>query len=142
MEKNFDIEVEIKIPFHDVDLAKLVWHGHYVKYFEIARTVLMQKINYDVDQMLESNYGWPIIELKCRFYKPVFYNMNIKIKATLVEFENRLKIAYLIYNPETGDKLCKGHTVQVAVNIETKEMCYESPDILFEKLGLKKKNYS
>lgn len=28
-------EVLIEVPFHDVDVMKVAWHGHYVKYFEI-----------------------------------------------------------------------------------------------------------
>ena len=28
-------EVVIEVPFHDVDIMNVVWHGHYLKYFEI-----------------------------------------------------------------------------------------------------------
>jgi acyl-CoA thioester hydrolase len=31
--------VELDVPFHDVDLQRVVWHGHYYKYFEVARTL-------------------------------------------------------------------------------------------------------
>jgi acyl-CoA thioester hydrolase len=34
-------EVEVEVPFHDVDLAGVVWHGHYMKYLENARWALM-----------------------------------------------------------------------------------------------------
>jgi len=27
-------DVIIEIPFHDVDTMNVVWHGHYLKYFE------------------------------------------------------------------------------------------------------------
>ena len=37
-------EVEIEIPFHDVDSMKIVWHGNYAKYFEIARCALFESI--------------------------------------------------------------------------------------------------
>jgi acyl-CoA thioester hydrolase len=29
--------VAITVPFHDVDSIGAAWHGHYAKYFEIAR---------------------------------------------------------------------------------------------------------
>ena len=35
--------VEIEIPFHDVDMMEVAWHGHYVKYFEIARCALLDQ---------------------------------------------------------------------------------------------------
>ena len=32
--------VEIQIPFHDIDIMGIAWHGHYAKYLEIARGAL------------------------------------------------------------------------------------------------------
>ena len=29
--------VDVLVPFHDVDVAGVVWHGHYMKYLENAR---------------------------------------------------------------------------------------------------------
>jgi acyl-CoA thioester hydrolase len=49
-------EIAIKIPFHDVNMMEVVWHGHYVKYFEIARYALLEKINYNFPQMRDSGY--------------------------------------------------------------------------------------
>ena len=39
--------VEIEIPFHDVDMMEVAWHGHYVKYFEIARCALLDQFDYN-----------------------------------------------------------------------------------------------
>jgi len=55
-------ETIIEIPFHDVDSAEVAWHGHYVKYFEIARCKLLDKFDYNYPQMTASGYFWPIIE--------------------------------------------------------------------------------
>ena len=38
------VETIIEVPFHDVDVMRVAWHGHYVKYFEIARCALLDKI--------------------------------------------------------------------------------------------------
>ena len=55
-------EVLIEIPFHDVDLMGVAWHGHYVKYLEIARTAMMRKIGLDFPELRDSGYLWPIVE--------------------------------------------------------------------------------
>jgi acyl-CoA thioester hydrolase len=36
----------------------------------------------------------------------------------------------------TGSRLTKGYSIQVAVDMVNREMCFESPKILFKKLGL------
>ena len=33
----FTAEVELTIPFHDVDMMGVAWHGNYFRYFEVAR---------------------------------------------------------------------------------------------------------
>lgn len=130
-------EIDLKIPFHDVDMMEVVWHGHYAKYFEIARCALLDKIDYSYPKMRDSGYAWPVIDLRIRYVKPAVFGQVITVRAGIVEWENRLKIDYLITDSLTGFRLAKGHSIQVAVNMVKREMCYESPAVLLEKLGVK-----
>ena len=134
MRTELKAEVEIQVPFHDVDAMHYVWHGHYYKYFEVGRTKLFQSIDYDVLQMRASGYSWPIIETSCKYVKPIHYNQLIQVSAKIQEYENRLKIIYWIYDAKTDEKLATGHTTQVAVEMKNNEMCFVSPKILLEKV--------
>lgn len=129
-------ETIIEVPFHDVDVMRVAWHGHYVKYFEIARCDLLDKIEYNYPEMEQSGYAWPVIDLRIRYAYPLQFQQKVKVTATLVEWENRLKINYQIDDLATGQRLTKGYTVQVAVDMSTNEMLFVSPDVLFEKLGV------
>jgi acyl-CoA thioester hydrolase len=135
-EAEVEVEVEMEIPFHDVDVMGVAWHGHYVKYLEIARCVLLDKIDYNYPQMEASGYAWPVIEVRIRYPQPLYFQQKVKVKASLDEWENRLKVSYLIEDLETGQRLTKAYTVQVAVDMETGEMLYASPDVLYRKLGI------
>ncbi|MDR0736580.1 MAG: acyl-CoA thioesterase [Zoogloeaceae bacterium] len=128
--------VTLNIPFHDLDPMEICWHGHYARYFELARVALLRSIGYDYPQMRESGYAWPVIEMFIRYIQPLNYRQEIEVKAFLTEWENRLKIEYLILDCASGKRLTRGHTMQVAVDMRIREMCLESPAILFEKLGL------
>ena len=128
--------IDIQIPFHDVDMMEVVWHGHYAKYFEIARCALLEKINYNYPQMRDSGYAWPVIDLRIRYAKPAVFGQVITVSAEVAEWENRLKINYLIVDKRTGSRLTKGYSIQVAVDMASKAMCFESPAVLFEKLGV------
>ena len=129
--------VVLQIPFHDLDPLEICWHGHYVRYFEIARAALLQTFDYDYPQMRDSGYAWPVIELHIRYAQALRYRQRIEVEAFLTEWENRLRVDYLIRDVETGQRLTRGHTVQVAVDLHTQEMCLVSPAVLAEKLGLK-----
>ncbi|PHM69839.1 acyl-CoA thioesterase [Xenorhabdus kozodoii] len=133
----FTAEVELTVPFHDADPMGVVWHGNYFRYFEIAREALMSQLNYGYREMSESGYVWPVVDAKIKYRAPVFFEQKIRVKATIEEFENRLKIAYQIFNAASGEKTTVGYTIQVAVAKETQEMHFVSPDILFERMGVK-----
>jgi len=128
--------VIIEIPFHDVDLMAVAWHGHYVKYFEIARGALLDKMNYNYKEMHESGYSWPVIDLRIRYAKPARFGQKIKVAASLAEYDLRLKIDYVIRDAADGTRLTKGHTIQVAVDLNSGELVLGSPPVLYEKLGL------
>lgn len=126
---------DLTIQFFECDPMAVCWHGHYVKYFEIARCNLLKKIGYDYPDMKASGYAWPVIDLHIRYIKALRYDQAIQIEAGITEYENYLKIEYEIRDNETGEKLTKGTTKQVAVTGDTFEMQLVSPKIVAEKLS-------
>ncbi|MBT7293995.1 MAG: acyl-CoA thioesterase, partial [Rhodospirillaceae bacterium] len=110
-------------------------HGHYVKYFEVARSALLDKVGYNYREMRESGFAWPVIELKMRYAKPARFGQNLTVRAHLMEYELRLKIGYLVVDTVSGERLTKGHTIQVAVDMISQEMRLASPKVLTDKLA-------
>ncbi|MFO0597194.1 MAG: thioesterase family protein [Myxococcaceae bacterium] len=128
-------EIEVQAAFYDVDAMAVVWHGHYVKYFELARSALMQRFDYDYLQMRESGYFWPIVDLRIKFVRPVMLAQKLKVRATITEFESRLRVEYRVTSV-TGEVVTKGHTLQVAVDAQTLEMQFVCPKVLWDRLGV------
>ncbi len=129
-------EVELQVQFFDLDPMEIVWHGNYVRYLEIARCALLDSIGYSYPQMRESGYAWPIIDMHLRYPGSATFGQRLKLRAEIVEWENRLKIDYAISDAQSGRRLTRATTTQVAVNLATREMCFVSPPVLFEKLGI------
>ena len=129
-------ETEIQVQFSDLDPMEIVWHGHYVKYLEIVRDKLLEGIGYSYREMKDSGYVWPVIDLHLRYIQSAALAQRLKLRAEIVEWEIRLKIEYEITDAKTGLRLTRASTTQVAVDIATREMCFASPPVLFEKLGV------
>jgi acyl-CoA thioester hydrolase len=129
-------EVELQVQFFDLDPMEIVWHGRYVKYLETVRCALLDSIGYNYVEMKASGYAWPIVDLQVRYVGSATFGQKLKLRASLVEWENRLKIDYLITDATSGRRLTRASTTQVAVDMATREMCFVSPPILLEKLGL------
>ena len=126
------VDTEVLVPFFDIDTMNVVWHGHYVKYLEIARCALLDKIGHNYAAMLESGYAWPVIDMQLRYVRGATFGQTLNVRASLVEWENRLKISYLITDRATGERLTRACTVQVAVEIASREMQLASPQCFIE----------
>ena len=135
-ESRWFAEVDMEVQFFDLDPMEIVWHGNYVKYLEVVRCALLDKIGYNYPQMKESGYAWPVVDMHLRYVAPATFGQKLRLRADIVEWENCLKIDYLIADAATGKRLNRATTTMVAVDIATKEMCYVSPPVLLEKLGI------
>lgn len=130
-------ETEVVPAFYDIDPMDIVWHGHYVKYLEVARTALLARFDYDYPRMRASGYAWPIVDMRLKYVRPATFGQRLVVRCEIVEWENRLRIAYRIRDAVTGRKLTEATTTQVAVDLATREMLYVCPPVLWERLGVK-----
>jgi len=122
-------DTQILVPFFDVDSMQVVWHGHYVKYLEIARCGLLDSLGHNYNAMQTSGYAWPVIDLQLRYVRGAVFGQRLNVRASLVEWENRLKISYLISDLASGERLTRACTVQVAVDLASREMQLASPKV-------------
>ncbi len=53
---NISISMDMDVAFSDVDSYRIVWHGAYPKYFEIARCKLLEKIDFTYNDMEAAGY--------------------------------------------------------------------------------------
>jgi acyl-CoA thioester hydrolase len=126
--------VDFTVEFYEVDSMKIVWHGNYVNYMERARCELLNKINYNYAIMEQGGFAWPVVNIKIKYIKPLRFMQKARIEATLLEYENCLKISYQITDRETGTLLTTAESMHMAINMETGESYFESPKEFVEKV--------
>ena len=127
--------VELEVQFFDVDSMRVVWHGNYVKYLEVARCELLKLFDYNYLQMEQSGFIWPIVDMRLKYVASAKLTDWIVVEAHLVEFETRIKIDYIIRDKASGQVLTKAHTIQVAVEMASGEMSFETPQCVIDKLS-------
>ena len=126
-------EVTVKVQFYDLDPMQIVWHGNYARFLEQARCALLDKMNFNYAEMSRTGYIWPIVDMRIKYVRPLRFGQQVRIVATVIEYENRLKIGYRFIDAATGETVTKAHTIQVAVDVATNELCLESPAALRER---------
>jgi len=111
------VTVPYEIPFHDVDSLDMVWHGHYYKYFELARTMLYRSLNFDIDDMKRLGFTFPVIESQCRYSEALRYGQQVDISAHFHEWEYYILIEYRINETGSGKRAAYGHTKQAVCDL-------------------------
>lgn len=127
-------KVVIKVPFHDVDSMKVVWHGYYPKYFEVARTALLQEAQFDMEEAEAEGYLLPIIHMDVKYVAPIIFRQEIEVEISLVECEYKIKFEYIIRDLQTQNTLCKASTQQGLVDISTHSLVYPIPQFVIDRL--------
>lgn len=120
-------DVEVEVRFHDVDMVGVVWHGHYLRYIENARWAMMNQLGYGLDRMVESGFAWPIVELHAKYISPARFGDRLRARASLVEWESRLALNYLVSRTDDGARIVRARTVQVAVDARSGELQFATP---------------
>ena len=118
---------EIEVPFFDVDVMQIVWHGHYVKYLEIARCAFLDEVGYNYTVMLKHGHAWPVVKLDLKYVRPARFGQKIRVEMAVTEYESCLRIDYILRDAESGTKLTQAHTTQVAQRLDNGEMQFQTP---------------
>jgi acyl-CoA thioester hydrolase len=127
-------EISVQAQFYDLDPMQIVWHGNYARFLEQARCALLDRIGYNYPDMAGSGTGWPIVDMRIKYIRSIRFAQTVRVQATLVEYENRIRIDYRILDDATGELLTKARTDQVAVCAATGELRFESPASFIDKV--------
>jgi acyl-CoA thioester hydrolase len=127
------VAIELEIPFHDVDVLQVAWHGHYCKYLELGRTALLRKHRLDAPDLQQLGFRFMVAETHLRHVFALRYADRCRVSAWITEVENRIRIHYDLYNETAGARAAQGSTLLITTRADGM-LCYETPPPILERL--------
>lgn len=114
-------KIEISPRYSETDQMGVIYHANYFTYFEVARTNLFEEIGYSYRKLEDEGIILPVIEVNCRYKKPIKYNEKIIIQAE-IDFIKKIKIGfkYKIIRKKDNELLAIGNTVHGFVGKDLK----------------------
>ena len=135
-DKHKSHEIQYKVPFYDLDPMQMVWHGNYLKYFDIARFELFDTLGIDLlIYFKKTNYLFPITKTSTKHIVSLKYKDEFKCKATVVEAQYKIVVNFEIRLVKNNQICAKGRSEQVAVKYPEMEIIFEIPDDIRKALG-------
>ena len=127
-------ETEIRVRFNEVDSWGMVWHGHYIAWFETGRSALLSKFQLSPPDFTRMGYVAPVVDLKCSYKEPARLDEEIIIRTTVLKpTKAALTFQFEVLRKKDRKLLVTGEETQVLLTLDGK-MLYYLPQELEEKL--------
>ena len=128
-------ETRVKVRFTEVDLYQVVWHGHYLNWFEVSRNELARRFELDPLKLMEAGFLAPVVELHCQFKEPARSNDEVVIRTGMQPSElANLIFTYAVLHAETNKVLATGRTIHVLTDSKG-TLLYRIPEAIQERIG-------
>lgn len=127
-------QTTVVVRFNEVDALHIVWHGHYVNYFEEGRRSLGRRLGIDYPVFIERHIAIPVIHLEVNFLAPARLPDTLAVTTRLLKSESaRLDFDYEIRRADDGALLATGSTSQVFTT-PAGELILNWPPFMLERL--------
>ena len=111
-------ELDIIVRYSETDQMSFVYHGNYVKYFEMGRISWLKKLGFSYKKLEEDGIMLPVIDLKINFKQPALFDDKLTLITKLVKSPSyMIEFNYEIL--KDGKIITLGYTKLIFLNSKT-----------------------
>lgn len=115
----------VRVRFNETDPLGIVWHGHYIVYFEDGREAFGRQHGISYLDVQKNGFVTPIVKSTCEHFLPLKYGETFRIETTYVNTVTaKMVFRYELFNEE-NKLVCSGETVQVFLDNEGNLQLYK-----------------
>jgi len=102
----------VRVRYADIDQMGVVYHARYLEWFEAARTEMLRDMGIVYKDLEQSGIYMPVIEVYCRYRKPVRYDELIRVRTVLGELSrSKIRLEYKVQGEKGETVRVEGYTV-------------------------------
>jgi acyl-CoA thioester hydrolase len=112
--KHLSQTVRLSVRFSEVDSLRVVWHGHYLHYFEEARDAFGKAHGLSYLDMHAAGFVAPVVEAQLFYHASARFGDELEVTAFFLHNESaKLEIFYEVRRAADKLLLAEGRTLQV-----------------------------
>lgn len=128
MEKALSEKIEISVRFNEADPLGIVWHGHYIRYFEDGREAFGKKYGLGYLDFYKQGFIVPIVSINCNYKRSLRYGERVVVETKYIPCKAaKLKFEYILNNPDSGELVATGNTIQVFLSRDSSLLQLTNP---------------
>ena len=111
-------KLDIYVRYSETDQMSFVYHGNYVKYFEMGRISWLNKLGFSYKKMEDDGILLPVIDLKINFKQSAKFDDKLTLITKLVKLPSyMIEFNYEIF--KDGNIITMGYTKLIFLNSKT-----------------------
>lgn len=120
-----------RVRFNETDPLGIVWHGHYITYFEDGREAFGEAHGISYKHIQDNGLFAPIVKCTCEFKLPLRHGETASIETNFINHPAaKMVFQYTIRNT-SGQVVATGETIQVFTDQKDGELFIINP-LFFE----------
>ena len=128
MKKELSSRTEIQVRFNEADPLGIVWHGHYIRYFEDGREDFGNIHGLCYLDVYKQGFVIPVVSVQCDFKKSLRYGDRVIVESKYIPTESaKMKFNYRLFNAATNELVATGSSVQVFLSKEDSVLQLANP---------------
>ena len=134
-----------KVQYYETDQMGIVHHSNYIRWFEEARTDLMEKMGIGYDKMEEQGILSPVLGVEASYLRTVHFGDTVTISAYIKEYNGiKLTVAYEVVDDKTQMVHCRGTSRHCFIHrngkpLSLKQACPEFHNMFLQGMNDQKK---
>lgn len=119
-----------RVRYRECDPMGIVYHAHYVDYFEYARTEALREMGLAYKTLEDSGVIMPVVDLSVQYKRPAAYDDVLEITASFNEVPRvRVPIDYTVHRVADETLLVTGRVTLCFVD-RTRNRPMPAPDAI------------
>ncbi len=128
MQKTLSGKIEVNVRFNEADPLGIVWHGHYIRYFEDGRESFSIEHGIGYLDFYKNGLVIPVVHVECNYKRSLKYGEKVIVETIYKPCDAaKLKFDYHLYNAENGILVATGSSVQVFLDKDTSSLQLTNP---------------
>lgn len=108
-----------RVRYRECDPMGVVYHTHYLDYFEAARTEALRSFGIAYRELEEHGLMMPVVNLSVQYRRPAFYDDVLEVSSFYDAIpETRIEIPYEVRRQDESQLLVEGNVTLCFVDAE------------------------
>ena len=118
MNYRWKFTIDERVRWGDVDAARIIFYGAYIRFFEIAETELFRAVGLPYGVMFDELDIWlPRVHLECDFHHAARLDDLLEVSVYVGKLgRTSMRFEYQVFNKATSELLATGFSVHVTVD--------------------------